>query len=176
MVLSTGYLAIILTLLMSFRAGLNLRAQDPCSPSKKEMKAIQSTIGEDADHSVIQVELSSSLKDMNPGDCIYIIRKKEEHKGYLLSTRALGRYDFFDYSIIYAEDLSVLRIFVTNYRSTHGAAICQKKWLGQFEGYGGETLELGKDIDAVSGGTISATSLIRDIQRCYQLMNSLKAD
>ena len=60
------------------------------------------------------------------------------------------------------------------YRSTHGAAVCSKKWLKQFNGYSGGKLELGKDIDSVSGATISATSLVKDVERCILLMVALK--
>ena len=108
---------------------------------------------------------------LHPCDCLYIIKIAGEIKGYLFSTRAKGRFDYFDYSIIYAGDLSVLEVFVTVYRSTHGAAICQKKWLSQFKGYRGDPLKLGSDIDAVSGGTLSATSLVSDIQRCHLFMS-----
>ena len=93
--------------------------------------------------------------------------------GYLLSTRALGRYDYFDYLLAFAPDFSVLGITITVYRSSHGAAICQKKWLSQFEAYAGEELTLGKEIDAVAGATISATSMVKDIKRCYHLMITL---
>ena len=34
--------------------------------------------------------------------------------------------------------------------------------------------KMGKEIDAVTGGTISANSLIEDLERCYCLMNSVK--
>jgi Na+-translocating ferredoxin:NAD+ oxidoreductase RnfG subunit len=110
------------------------------------------------------------------GDRIYLLRQQDIVLGYLLSTRAMGRYDYFDYLLAFAPDFSVLGITITVYRSSHGAAICQKKWLSQFEAYGGEELTLGKDIDAVAGATISATAMVKDMKRCYQLMISLKEE
>ena len=111
---------------------------------------------------------------LREGDRFFLLRQEDVVHGYLLSTRAMGRYDYFDYLLAYVPDLSVRGLTITVYRSSHGAAICQKKWLSQFEAYAGEELTLGKEIDAVSGATISATSLVKDIKRCYQFMIALK--
>ena len=108
------------------------------------------------------------------GDWVYLIKQQDLVLGYLLSTRAKGRFDYFDYLLAYAPDLSVKGLTVTVYRSLHGAAICQKRWLSQFEGYAGEELTLEKEIDAVAGATISATSMVKDMKRCYQIMINLK--
>lgn len=117
--------------------------------------------------------LAESLRE---GDNFYLLKQEDLVLGYLLSTRALGRYDYFDYLLAFAPDLSVQGLTITVYRSSHGAAICQKKWLSQFEAYGGEEISLGKEIDAVAGATISATSLVKDIQRCYRLATILKEE
>lgn len=113
---------------------------------------------------------------LREGDRFYLLRQEDVVYGYLLSTRAPGRYDYFDYLLAFAPDLSVRGLTITVYRSSHGAAICQKKWLSQFEAYAGEEIILGKEIDAVAGATISATSLVKDIQRCYRLIITLKEE
>jgi Na+-translocating ferredoxin:NAD+ oxidoreductase RnfG subunit len=118
-------------------------------------------------------EITVSLQD---GDRAFLLRHQDLVVGYLLSTRAMGRYEYFDYLLAFAPDFTVQGLTVTVYRSTHGAAICQKKWLSQFEAYAGEELTLGKDIDAVAGATISATALVKDMKRCYKLMISLKEE
>ena len=109
------------------------------------------------------------------GDRAYALEGSEDIQGYVLSTSALGRYDYFDYSIIYAMDLSVMAVLVTTYRSSHGAGICSKGWLKQFRGYQGEDLRLGKEVDSISGATISATSIVEDMKRCTLLMEELQA-
>jgi len=153
----------------------SVRAQGECKLHKREVKAIHKVFDESVVISPagLNADLSSENKHYHPGDCLYRIMDSEEIRGYLLSTRAKGRYDYFDYSVIFSKDLIVRKVIVTVYRSTHGAAICQKNWLSQFEGYQGRALELGRDIDAVSGGTLSATSLVGDIHRTYLLLSSL---
>ena len=116
--------------------------------------------------------IDSLLKE---GDQVHVIRGVEGILGYVISTHAKGRYDNFDYSVIFSEDLCVLGVLVTTYRSDHGAGICSKGWLKQFHGYQGEEIKLGKEIDSISGATISASSMVADIKRCYLVMEKLKA-
>ena len=146
--------------------------------SKKEMKELSRVF--EGELMVSEVNLAgfstSSGQMLREGDLLFKITEENENRGYVLSTEAKGRYDYFDYSIYYSEDLIVKGLIVTVYRSTHGAAICQKKWLSQFHGYDGEELNLGKEIDAISGATFSAESVVQDIQRCFALMTSLKED
>ena len=111
------------------------------------------------------------LSDLfHQGDRLFAVENSVEALGYVLSTSAMGRYDYFDYSIFFSKDLAVIHVVVTTYRSSHGAGICSKGWLKQFNGYRGEEISIGKDVDSVSGGTISATSLVEDMKRTYKLM------
>lgn len=146
-----------------------------CSLHKKETKAVHRAFGENTVTELMQIPEGEDqpVRNMNPGDCIYTITDAGKTTGYLLSTRAKGRYDYFDYCIIYTEDLTIIEVVITVYRSTQGAAVSQKGWLSQFKGYNGGILKLGPDIDAVSGGTISASSIVQDIQRCQQFMSIL---
>jgi len=146
--------------------------------AKKEQKFVQSVFQEGLTAEAIELTdhelaLAGSLRE---GERFYLLRQEDVVFGYLLSTRAMGRYDYFDYLLAYAPDLSVRGLTITVYRSSHGAAICQKKWLSQFEAYAGEELTLGKEIDAIAGATISATALTKDVKRCYQIMIALKEE
>ena len=87
----------------------------------------------------------------------------------------LGRFEYFDYIVVFSPENKLLGVSVIQYRSDHGAGICQRNWLKQFKGYKGDRLEIGKDIDGVTGGTISASSMVSDIQRCHKLMKMITA-
>ena len=153
-------------------------ARESCSLKKKEKKEIIRIFGDDTSTEAIQIpdDLASSLESLGNGDCIHRVKREGIVLGYLLSTSAKGRFDVFDYSVIFSDDLSVLGVMVTTYRSTHGFGICQKRWLNQFKGYSGGELELGRDIDAVTGATFSASSMVKDIQRCLHLLTTLKEE
>lgn len=166
-------LILLFFLLGSFSWALS---QDPAQLTKKEQKFASRVFeGEPAAELLIFPHQDAALEDLfMDGDRVYLLSRQDLVMGYLLSTRAMGRYDYFDYIIAYAPDLSVIELSILVYRSDHGAAICQKGWLGQFKAYSGEELTLGKDIDAIAGATISATSIVRDMKRSYQLMVGLK--
>lgn len=168
------YISIIICLI-NFSGAFS---QDHKVLTKKEQKFVKGVFQEGLTAEAIawtkvDPALAESLRE---GDSFYLLKQEDLVIGYLLSTRTLGRYDYFDYLLAFAPDLSVKGITITVYRSSHGAAICQKKWLSQFEAYGGEEITLGKEIDAVAGATISATSLVKDIQRCYRLATTLKEE
>jgi Na+-translocating ferredoxin:NAD+ oxidoreductase RnfG subunit len=140
-------------------------SQDPNPLSKKEQKFASRIF-----------EGEPLAERLNIPDRVYLMKKQDTVLGYLLSTSAKGRYDYFDYTVAYATDFSVMGLSILVYRSSHGAAICQKGWLRQFEGYAGEEMTLGKEIDAVAGATLSATSLVKDMKRVHQRMILLKEE
>lgn len=73
-------------------------------------------------------------------------------------------YEFFDYLITYDTNAVVLSVKVLNYQATHGHEIGSRSWLKQFKGYNGqESFNVGTDVDAISGATISVYGITRDI-------------
>jgi hypothetical protein len=79
-------------------------------------------------------------------------------------TESFGDSEYFDYFILFGPDLSVQQVRVFNYQATHGQEVAAKGWLKQFEGYSGTgPLEVGKEIDAISGATISVYGITADV-------------
>lgn len=84
-------------------------------------------------------------------------------------------YEYFDYFIIFDADLSVKKIRVYNYQATHGHEVGGKGWLKQFIGYEGkDKLEYGKNIDSISGATISANAITYNVQESCRFLSLLK--
>ena len=131
-----------------------------------------------SDAELIQVSLDTkvlkSCDELHSGDKFYRIIERENSSlnGYVLSTSAMGRFDAFDYFIIYKESMEVHLVKVGVYRSSHGSAICSKRWLKQFVGKKTNEINYGKEIDAIAGATVSANALVFDIQ---MLSNHLKS-
>jgi Na+-translocating ferredoxin:NAD+ oxidoreductase RnfG subunit len=60
----------------------------------------------------------------------------------------------------------VVQVKVFNYQATHGQEITAKSWLKQFIGYQGQKeLKVNKDIDSISGATISTYAITEDINK-----------
>jgi hypothetical protein len=73
--------------------------------------------------------------------------------------------EYFDYYIFFDAKPSVLKVKVFNYMASHGQEITSKGWLKQFISYDGRTsLRVGKDIDAISGATISVYAICLDVE------------
>lgn len=169
-----GFLSLSILLAVCFAAF----AQDQHALSKKEMKELKRIFeGELKVSEVILANTAAIPQELiREDDLLFKVISGEKFCGYVLSTQAKGRYDYFDYTLFFSSDLVVENVVVTTYRSTHGAAICQKKWLGQFRDYNGQELKLGDQIDALSGATLSAESITKDIQRSFALLTKLKEE
>ena len=86
-------------------------------------------------------------------------------------TAADMAHEYFDYYILFSENGIVQRVRVFNYQATHGEGITAPGWLRQFSGYDGEkSLTPGKDVDAISGATISVNGISLDVQDKTRLL------
>ncbi len=73
--------------------------------------------------------------------------------------------EYLDYYILYNGEIMIKLVKVFNYQATHGQEVTVRGWLKQFIGYDGrDNLQIGKNIDAISGATISVYALTSDIQ------------
>ncbi len=82
-------------------------------------------------------------------------------------------FEFFDYYIIFDISKKVKTVKVFNYEATHGQEITSNGWLKQFIGYDEESeLVVGKNIDAISGATISVHGIVNDIQEKTSILKN----
>ena len=124
---------------------------------------------------------------------LYRLDNQAETVGFLLLRRGLGckiggcgnasdqgtgqicssdgtAYEYFDYTVLLDTNLTILKIAVVDYPGDYGYEITSKGWLKQFVGYKGSKLTYGKNIDAISGATISANSLTVDIMAVHSML------
>jgi hypothetical protein len=82
--------------------------------------------------------------------------------------------EYFDYLIVFNTALAVEAIQVFNYQASYGHEIAARGWLKQFQGFRGEkALEPGKDIDIISGATISVHAITDDVQWKTKLLQQM---
>lgn len=108
-------------------------------------------------------EISYTFIDSTAGADLYQLKAEDMFHGYMAIASSKGRFERFYYMIYYADDLSVQKVKIIQYNSTRGTEVASKRWLKQFEGNKGEELRYGKDVNAISGATYSATSITKDI-------------
>ena len=119
-----------------------------------------------ADKNIFALLGKGELKilEKNSGREYYIFNSENSMKGSIVVfSSAKGRFEYFDYMVIVSSSLEIINIKIFKYRSEYGYEISNKGWLKQFYGKPGILFEYRKDIDALSGATFSAPSLVNDI-------------
>ncbi|MFB6341132.1 FMN-binding protein [Saccharicrinis sp. FJH62] len=86
-----------------------------------------------------------------------------------------GDSEYFDYFMFFDPDKTVRLVKVFNYQATHGQEVTARGWLRQFAGFDGtDNLDVGKNIDAISGATISVNALTFDVQEKTGILQRMK--
>lgn len=82
--------------------------------------------------------------------------------------------EFFDYYIFFDSAKTVKLVEVYNYEATHGYEITAKGWLKQFIGFTEkDSLVVNKNIDGISGATISVYAITSDVQEKIRFLKEV---
>ena len=81
--------------------------------------------------------------------------------GYLVVSSAIGRFEKFDYMVVFNENRQIVDLKILVYRSEYGYQVSTRGWLKQFLDHPVEKVYIyGQNVDAISGATFSGKSLI----------------
>jgi hypothetical protein len=73
-------------------------------------------------------------------------------------------FEYFEYFILFDAAGKIILTGIHNYQASHGQEISARGWLRQFRGHqAGKTLEVGRQVDAIAGATISVHAITDDI-------------
>ena len=125
-------------------------------------KNISAILG-DGELKILRADSGKEYYSFNPAE-------GEKITSVVLSS-AKGRFENYDYMIIINPENEIIDIKILKYRSEYGYEISNKGWLKQFYNKPGTRFEYRKNIDALSGATFSAQSLVNDINL---IIDSLK--
>lgn len=82
--------------------------------------------------------------------------------------------EFFDYFMFFDANASVQLVKIYNYQASHGQEVTSTSWLKQFKNYdGNKELVVGKNVDAISGATISVDATTMDIDHKTKLLRQI---
>lgn len=121
-------------------------------------------------YDIAYLKLEEIKQISNDIDLFYKISHDDENLGIAVLTSAKGRFDMFDYMIVYNLEREIALIKILVYRSEYGSEITAKRWLSQFYSKQKDSLEYGNDIQAISGATFSASSLTKNINRINKIL------
>ena len=110
---------------------------------------------------------------------LYKILASSKHVGYMYLDKAPSKFDKFDYMVLFNPDLTINVVRILVYREDQGAEIMSGSFLKQFKGKNSfSKLELGKDIQGISGATSSCLATVKGVKelskRMYKLNQSGK--
>lgn len=89
--------------------------------------------------------------------------------------KAPSHVSYFDYMVIFNKEDNIVYTKVLIYREDYGFEITSKRWLKQFIGIAlKDNLVYKENIDAISGATISATSMTREMNLLLKDIQLLK--
>lgn len=110
-------------------------------------------------------------------DYIYVwkIDGKDSSEHFAVLDNVLGKTQPITFLVIFNSDGVIVKTSVIKYREQHGGSVQESYWLNQFLGFDEKSeMELGKNIDSISGATISSNSMTRGVKKLALLFNFLK--
>lgn len=104
----------------------------------------------------------SSVRQSFKADRIY----HAEKGGWLVVDEVVGKHEMIKYAVGINADGSVKQIEVMDYVESYGYEVAESKWRQQFVGKtSADPIKLKKDIDGISGATLSAKHLSDGVKR-----------
>ena len=150
---------------------------------KFAQKKVDKTLSElFPDQEVIKTKLTFNSEDKSVVDFdidssgeLYLLKVDEEERGYAYFSKAPSKFLLFDYVVFFDNSLQIMRSNVLVYREDYGGEIAARRWLKQFDGKtNGQNMEFEKDIDTVSGATISCQSMTYGVKKLSKQIYQLK--
>ena len=162
-------------LLFLISAGFLISSGLPKNIQKKVNKEIKITFNiEEFNFTAISIdaEINKELPSKFEENNFFKIEANDKLLGYAYLSKAPSKTAQFDYLVLLDENLIVLKSKILIYREEYGGEIGSKRWLKQFIGKTeNDTLQLGDNIVAISGATISVRSMTHAMN---EFLKSLK--
>lgn len=104
----------------------------------------------------------SGVREPEKGDQIW----HAANGGWFMIQQVVGKHEMITYAIGINPDGSVKHIEILEYVESYGYEVAEQSWLKQFYGKTvANTFKLGKDVDSISGATLSCKHLADGVKR-----------
>jgi len=82
--------------------------------------------------------------------------------------------EYFDYFILFDEFKTISQVKIIDYQASHGEMISSPGWLKSFVGHkSSKPLEVGRQVDGISGATISVNKITFDIRQKTHILSEM---
>lgn len=104
----------------------------------------------------------SGVREPEKGDQIW----HAANGGWFMVQQVVGKHEMITYAIGINPDGAVKHIEILEYVESYGYEVAEQSWLKQFYGKTvANTFKLGKDVDSISGATLSCKHLADGVKR-----------
>jgi Na+-translocating ferredoxin:NAD+ oxidoreductase subunit G len=122
-----------------------------------------------------KIESAARQKFFSGEVYVYKIFSGNEIKGYAILDNVYGKSMPITFLVIFDPGGNVQSAEVIKYREQYGGAVQNRSWIDQFKGKNIESgYAIGKDVNTISGATISVNSLTAGIRKTVLLLNEIK--
>jgi len=120
----------------------------------------------------IKKQIQNQIKQKFYRDQIYYWSIKiDDQTHYALMDNTIGKTMPITFLVIFNENKEVVHSSIIKYRESYGGEISGKKWLAQFIGMKQDSLyKDGKEIDGITGATLSVKSFTKGISKLSLLL------
>ena len=94
------------------------------------------------------------------------LRAWKADKGFFFVDAVIGKHDLITYAVALDVDGKVRQIEILEYREAYGGEVRNAHWRDQFAGrHHGDPIRIGKDIQNISGATLSCEHVTEGVRR-----------
>jgi electron transport complex protein RnfG len=94
------------------------------------------------------------------------IDKTGKRLGVIITDKVIGKHEFITYAVGISNEAKTTAPFILDYRESYGLQVERDEWRNQFVGkMRHDKLKVGKDIDNISGATLSCVNISNGIRR-----------
>lgn len=117
-----------------------------------------------------QIRSTSGVRQRWQGQKVWRVEGADGPLGWMILDDVVGKHEFISYAVGISDQGRVRGIEILSYRETYGGEVRDQGWRGQFIGKSAaDRLKLGKDIDNISGATLSCRNLTDGVRRLLAL-------
>ncbi|MFH1716337.1 MAG: FMN-binding protein [Planctomycetota bacterium] len=170
-----------LILALTMAAGLSMLAviagcMDSVADSREQMEMVLETFPSTVEVSEIPASRGAESSQRPGAAGISEIKGASGPLGYCVESEVAGRSGPFRIRVLVDPQLVIVRAAVISYPWTRGRDVCTSAFSDQFRGKGpGDSIEVGEDIDAMSGATISCDAMTGGVREALRLLEHVKS-
>ena len=122
------------------------------------------------------IEQASDTRVYNRRPKVWRAMSGDTLLGHLFVDQVYGKHEFITYALAVTADGSIAGVEILDYRETHGDQVRQPRWRAQFLGKDADdAVKLGRDIQNISGATLSCRHLTDGVRRLLATHSALFA-